>query len=116
MITWFDNIEIPEDDIKLIEEWIEKNKEEIHKIYHFIYENEMEGSKIIHGKEIKDKKGNTIIISYELYLLCNIIFIIKSEEKQIVDTNKIIKNIMKLGVLEIPTFDNCSCCQKRIFR
>ncbi|MCQ5340946.1 MAG: hypothetical protein NO483_04475 [Candidatus Methanomethylicia archaeon] len=116
MITWFDNIEIPEDDIKLIEEWIENNKEEIHEIYHFIYDHEMEGTKIIYGKEIKDEEGNTIIISYELYLLCNIIFIIKSEEKQIVNTNEIIKNVIKLGILEIPTFDNCSCCSKKISR
>ncbi|MCC6013836.1 MAG: hypothetical protein LM593_05665 [Candidatus Verstraetearchaeota archaeon] len=112
MITWFDNIEIPEDDMKLIEEWIKNNIKEIHEIYHFIYNHEMEGSKIIHGKEIKDEKENTIIISYELYLLCNMILIIKSEEKQIKNSNRIVRNVVKLGILEIPTFNNCSCCSK----
>ncbi|MGC8936502.1 MAG: hypothetical protein ACP5KV_03965 [Candidatus Methanomethylicaceae archaeon] len=113
MIEWYgtpDELNISKNDMDLIEKWVEDNKMELHEIYHFLHDHEMEGSKIIYGEQIEESKGDTTIISYEVYIIYDVAFIIRSEERQISGTNEIVKSSTRLGVLELPRVEGCKDC------
>ncbi|MDH5810676.1 MAG: hypothetical protein QXU33_00025 [Candidatus Methanomethyliaceae archaeon] len=113
MIEWYgtpDELNIPKHDMELIEKWVEDNKKELHEIYHFLHAHEMEGSKIIYGEQIEETKGDTRIISYEVYIIYDAAFIIRSEERQISGTNEIVKSSTRLGSLELPKVEGCKDC------
>ena len=103
-IEWYstiDALKIPKKDIKMIENWIENNKEDLQKNYHFLHENEMEGSKIIYGEQLKEPNKKITIRSYELYILYDVIFIVQSEENQNSENQEIVRNSTRLGVLTL---------------
>jgi len=103
-VEWYatvDDLKIPKKDIKMIEKWIEDNKEDLHEIYHFVHENEMEGSKIIYGEQLREPNGRITIRSYELYILYDVIFIVQSEETQDSEKQEIVRNSTRLGVLNL---------------
>lgn len=103
-IDWYSTVDafkIPKKDIKMIEKWIEDNKEDLHEIYHFVHENEMEGSKIIYGEQLKEPNEKITIRSYELYILYDVIFIVQSEETQDSKKQEIIRNSTRLGALTL---------------
>lgn len=103
-VEWYatmDDLKIPKKDIKMIEKWIEDNKEDLREIYHFVHENEMEGSKIIHGEQLREPNGKITIRSYELYILYDAIFIVQSEETQDSEKQEIVRNSTRLGELKL---------------
>jgi hypothetical protein len=103
-IEWYatvDALKIPKNDIKMMQRWIEENKGELSDIYHFVHEHEMEGSKIIYGEQLTENDGNIKIMSYELYILYDVIFIVQSEEKQDSEKQEIVRNSTRLGELRI---------------
>lgn len=113
MIEWYgtpDELNISEHDMELIEKWVEDNKKELHEIYHFLHNHEMEGSKIIYGEQIEEKKGEITIISYEVYMIYDTAFIIRSEERQVSGTNEIVKSSTRLGSLDLPKVEGCRDC------
>ncbi len=113
MIGWYgtpEELDISKTDMDLIEKWAEDNKMELHEIYHFLHNHEMEGSKIIYGEQVQDTKGDTTIISYEVYIIYDAAFIIRSEERQISGTNEIVKASTRLGTIDLPTVKGCKDC------
>ncbi len=113
MIEWYgtpEELNVPKHDMELIEKWVEENKIELHEIYHFLHDHEMEGSKIIYGEQIEEARGDTRIISYEVYIIYDAAFIIRSEERQISGTNEIVKSSTRLGSLELPKVEGCKDC------
>jgi len=70
----------------------------------------MEGSKIIYGEQIEEKKGEITIISYEVYMIYDTAFIIRSEERQVSGTNEIVKSSTRLGSLDLPKVEGCRDC------
>ncbi|MEM0285930.1 MAG: hypothetical protein QXI49_06545 [Candidatus Methanomethylicaceae archaeon] len=113
MIEWFglpEELEISNKEIELIEKWIYENQSELHEIYHFLREHKMEGSKIIFGEQFENENGDIIIKSFEIYIIYDMVFIIKSEERQIFNTNDTIRMTKKLGIINLCTSED-ECCR-----
>ncbi|MGQ9760174.1 MAG: hypothetical protein ACUVQ5_06385 [Candidatus Methanomethylicaceae archaeon] len=113
MIEWFgtpEELNLPKADMDHIENLVEEIRMELHEIYHFLHNHKMEGSKIIYGEQINNDRGETTIISYEVYIIYDAAFIIRSEERQLSGTNEIIKTSTRLGILELPTLEGCKDC------
>lgn len=113
MIKWFgtpEELHLPKADMHHIENWVKENRMELHEIYHFLHDHEMEGSKIIYGEQVENGQGDTIIISYEVYIIYDAAFIIRSEERQASGTNEIIKTSTRLGAIELPPVNGCKGC------
>jgi hypothetical protein len=82
-IFWFDDAS-PGDRTQrtAIEEWVSEHREEIHAIHHFVSENEIEALRIISGEQVKDAAGWISIKTIELHFYCNLLLIVRTEERQ----------------------------------
>jgi len=106
-IEWFeaDSGNSPDEKlIKKIQDWVDKNEEEIHEIFHIAQEYDMEAIKIIDGKQ-GESSGKITILSYDLYVLPNIILIALSDETQNPETNESTRSLKFIGEVEIPCDD-----------
>lgn len=113
MIEWFgtpEELGISDEEKDFIEKWIQENEAELHEIYHFLREHEMEGSKIIFGEQHENDEGDVVIKSFEVYIIYDVILIIKSEERQIFNTNDTIKRFAKLGIVDLRSPKD-ECCR-----
>jgi hypothetical protein len=103
-IEWFDSAlnDIPDEkQTKKIQDWIDKNEDEIHELFHIAQEYEIEAIKIIDGKQ--SQSGEKVnILSYDLYVLPNIILIAHSNEVQNPDKNESSRSLRFIGEVEIP--------------
>ncbi|MCS7098663.1 MAG: hypothetical protein NZ922_06770 [Candidatus Methanomethyliaceae archaeon] len=104
MIEWFDEIEalgLSSEEAEFLEKWVDDKKSELHDIYHFLREHKMEAFKIIRGEQYKSDDGSIIIKSFEIYIVYNAMFIVRSEEKQVYNTNDTVRTFTKLGIINI---------------
>lgn len=113
MIEWFESpegLKISNEEMEIIKKWIYENQSELHDIYHFLRKHKMEGSKIIFGEQYENESGDVIIKSLEVYIIYDIVFIIKSEEQQMSNTNDTIRKFTKLGMVNLCSSED-ECCR-----